>query len=264
MKTKLLSGMMLFMVSTFALAQQHFATPDEATSALAKAISGQNEAEMKNLLGDDWRDFLPPEGVDPEAVDRFLRDWKVSHHTVINGDVAHLNVGDSDWQLPIPAVKRAAGWQFDMQKAAEEILTREIGRNELAAIEALHAYVDAQKSFFALNHRYAEKVISAEGKKDGLYWPAAPGEAPSPLGPAFSPQVPGTGYHGYHFRILPDKDNGFAMIAWPVSYGQTGVMSFVVNGDDQVYQTNLGNESQKKAKAITAYHPDKEWQPVTP
>ncbi|ASV54116.1 hypothetical protein LJPFL01_0753 [Lelliottia jeotgali] len=264
MKKKLLSGMMLLMVSTFTLAQQSFTNPDEATSALAKAINAQNEGEMKNLLGDDWRDFLPPEGVDPDAVDRFLRDWKVSHRTVVEGDIAHLNVGDSDWQLPIPAMKRASGWQFDMQKASEEILTREIGRNELAAIEALHAYVDAQESYFALNHQYAKKVISSEGKKDGLYWPAVPGEAPSPLGPAFSPQVPGTGYHGYQFRILPDSNNGFAMIAWPVSYGQTGVMSFMVNGEDQVYQTDLGSESQKKAQEIKTYHPDKGWQAVAP
>ena len=107
-------------------------------------------------------------------------------------------------------------------------------------------------------------MISTEGKKDGLYWPTTPGDAPSPLGPAFSPQVPGTGYHGYRFRILPDKDKGFAMIAWPVSYGQTGVMSFVVNEDDEVYQANLGSDSQKKAQALTAYAPDKNWQHVAP
>ncbi|ABP59350.1 DUF2950 family protein [Enterobacter sp. 638] len=264
MKKKILGGMMLFLVSTFAIAQQHFSTPDQATDALAKAISEQNEDEMKNLLGDDWRNFLPPEGVDPEAVDRFLRDWKVSHSTVIAGDIAHLVVGDSNWQLPIPVVKGESGWQFDMRKAADEILTREIGRNELAAIEALHAYVDAQQSYYALNQTYAQKIISSEGKKDGLYWPVAPGEAPSPLGPAFSPQIPGTGYHGYRFRILPDKNNGFAMIAWPVSYGQTGVMSFVINQDDNVYQANLGDETQQKAEATTTYHPDKNWQRVTP
>ena len=170
MKKKILGGMMLFMVSIFALAQQHFSTPDQATDALAKAISEQNEGEMKNLLGDDWRNFLPPEGVDPEAVDRFLRDWKVNHSTVVAGDIAHLVVGDSNWQLPIPVVKGESGWQFDMHKAADEILTREIGRNELAAIEALHAYVDAQQSYYALNQTYAQKIISSEGKKDGLYW----------------------------------------------------------------------------------------------
>lgn len=165
MKSKLLSGMVLFMVSATAMAQQSFSTPDKATDALANAISGQNENAMNNLLGENWRDFLPPEGVDPDAVDRFLRDWKVRHNTVIDGDTAHLVVGDGDWQLPIPVIKTSSGWQFDMKEAAEEILTREIGRNELAAIEALHAYVDAQQSYFAMNQTYARKIVSSEGKK---------------------------------------------------------------------------------------------------
>ena len=164
MKNKLLSGMVLFMVSAAAMAQQSFSTPDQATDALANAISEQNESAMSNLLGENWRDFLPPEGVDPDAVDRFLRDWKVRHNTVIDGNTAHLVVGDSDWQLPIPVVKTASGWQFDIKEAAEEILTREIGRNELAAIEALHAYVDAQQSYFAMNQKYAQKIVSSEGK----------------------------------------------------------------------------------------------------
>jgi len=263
MKSKLLSGMVLFMVSATAFAQQSFTTPDKATDALASAISEQNESAMNNLLGENWRDFLPANGVDPEAVDRFLRDWKVRHNTVIDGDIAHLVVGENGWQLPIPVIKTASGWQFDIQEGAEEILTREIGRNELAAIEALHAYVDAQQSYFALNQKYAQKIVSSDGKKDGLYWPAVPGEAPSPLGPAFSPKEPGAGYHGYRFRILPDE-NGFAMVAWPVSYGQTGVMSFVINQDDRVYQANLGSDSAQKAQALNAYSPDKAWQPVAP
>lgn len=263
MKSKLLSGMVLFMLSASAMAQQYFSTPDQATDALASAISEHNERAMSNLLGENWRDFLPPEGVDPDAVDRFLRDWKVRHNTVVEGDTAHLVVGDNDWQLPIPVIKTAAGWQFDIKEGAEEILTREIGRNELAAIEALHAYVDAQQSYFAMNQKYAQKIVSSEGKKDGLYWPVSPGETPSPLGPAFSPKEPGTGYHGYRFRILPDN-NGFAMVAWPVSYGQTGVMSFVINQDDKVYQSDLGKDSEQKARALTAYNPDKTWQPVAP
>ena len=165
MKKQLIGGVLLLMVSTFALAQQNFTTPGQATDALTKAISEQNEEALNSLLGDNWRDYLPPEGVDPEAVARFLRDWKVSHHVAINGDTAHLYVGENGWQLPIPVVKKTDGWQFDMQKAADEIQTREIGRNELAAIEALHAYVDAQQSYFALNQHYAEKIVSAEGKK---------------------------------------------------------------------------------------------------
>lgn len=263
MKSKLLSGMVLFMLSASAIAQQSFSTPDQATDALASAISEHNERAMSNLLGENWRDFLPPEGVDPDAVDRFLRDWKVRHNTVVEGATAHLVVGDNDWQLPIPVIKTAAGWQFDIKEGAEEILTREIGRNELAAIEALHSYVDAQQSYFAMNQKYAQKIVSSEGKKDGLYWPVSPGETPSPLGPAFSPKEPGTGYHGYRFRILPDN-NGFAMVAWPVSYGQTGVMSFVINQDDKVYQSDLGKDSEQKARALTAYNPDKTWQPVAP
>lgn len=264
MKMKLLSGIVLFMVSSTAMAQQYFSTPAQATDALVSAIGEQNEGAMNDLLGEHWRDFLPPEGVDPDAVDRFLRDWKVKHDTVIDGDMAHLMVGDNDWQLPIPVLKTAKGWQFDMQEAADEIQTREIGRNELAAIEALHAYVDAQQSYFAMNQKYAQKIVSSEGKKDGLYWPVSPGEAPSPLGPAFSPQQPGAGYHGYHFRILPDKTGSFAMVAWPVDYGHTGVMSFMINGDDKAYQADLGKGSQKKAQALTAYAPDKTWHPVAP
>lgn len=165
MKRKLLSGMVLFMLSASVMAQQSFSTPDRATDALANAISEQNESAMNNLLGENWRDFLPPEGVDPDAVDRFLRDWKVRHNTVVEGDTAHLVVGETDWQLPIPVIKTTSGWQFDIKEGAEEILTREIGRNELAAIEALHAYVDAQQSYFAMNQRYAQKIVSSKGKK---------------------------------------------------------------------------------------------------
>ncbi|HDS9361069.1 TPA: DUF2950 family protein [Enterobacter chengduensis] len=263
MKITLLSGVALFMASTVAVAQQQFSSPDQATDALTQAISEQNEGAMGNLLGENWRSVLPPEGVDPEAVARFLRDWKVKHTTVVSGDTAHLIVGKNAWQLPIPVVKTSNGWQFDMQQAADEILTREIGRNELAAIEALHAYVDAQQSYFALNQTYAAKIVSSEGKKDGLYWPTSPGEAPSPLGPAFSPPEPGAGYHGYRFKILPDK-HGFAMVAWPVGYGQTGVMSFVVNQSDRVYETNLGSDTSQKAQALTAFSPDSAWQPVAP
>lgn len=122
MKSKLLSGMMLFMVSTGAFAQHYFSTPEQATDALAKAINEQNDNALSNLLGEDWRTFLPTDGIDPEAVDRFKRDWQVNHHTVIDGDMAWLTVGEYHWQLPVPAVKRAGGWQFDMQAAKEEIL----------------------------------------------------------------------------------------------------------------------------------------------
>lgn len=261
-KLTFLAALAFGLTSTSALALAQFSTPEEATDALTQAVATHNEAALNHLLGDAWREIVPPDGAEPEAVDRFLRDWKVSHHIVLHGDTAHLQVGAQDWQLPVPLVKHAQGWRFDMQGAAEEIAIRTIGRNELAAIEALHAGVDAQQSYYALNQRYAQKIVSSDGKKDGLYWPVKPGEAPGPLGPAFSPQAAGMGYHGYRFRLLPADDNGFTMIAWPVRYGETGVMSFIVNESDRVYQKDLGQSSSRKAQALAAFDPDDGWQNV--
>lgn len=255
----------LAMSPLMALAQQTFATPDQAASALVNAVTQKNDAELDNLLGDSWQQFLPPDGVDQDAVDRFLRDWQVNHRIVNQGNTAWLDVGNDGWRLPIPMEKKADGWEFNMAAGKDEILTRAIGRNELSAIEAMHAYVDAQQDYYQLNHAWAQKIISSEGKKDGLYWPIAPGETPSPLGPNFSPAVPGEGYHGYHFRILPEGDKGdVALLAWPVEWGQTGVMSFMIDQNDRVYEANLGAESEQKAQAITHFDPDAStgWQAV--
>lgn len=270
----------LLCLPVMAQAQQYFKTPEEAANALSVAITQQDDAELANLLGNDWRDFLPPEGVDPESVARFTRDWKASHHIVQENNVAHLNVGSEGWQLPLPIVKAENGWRFDMKAASEEILTRAIGRNELSAMQAMHAYVNAQQDFYQMNHEYAQKFISSEGKKDGLYWPVSPGDAPSPLGPAFSPVQPGMGYHGYHFRIITAqgkhadggeksylKDgkmtDGFALIAWPVDYGKTGIATFIVNQKDDIWQADFGPQTDEKAKAMTLFDPGSEWQPET-
>lgn len=242
-------------------AQQLFSTPDEAANAFAAAVADQNEARLAAVLGDDWRQFLPQEEVDPEAIARFNRDWAVKHQVVEQRDVAHLNVGDDGWQLPIPIVKIAAGWHFDMPAAQEEILTRAIGRNELSAIEAMHAYVDAQYDYRQRKQAYATRLISSEGQQDGLYWPVQPGETPSPLGPAFSPGEPGVGYHGYHFRIIQsDSAQGFALLAWPVEWQKTGVMSFMVNQDDRIYQADLGSNTATQAAATKQFSPNAPWQ----
>ncbi|MBB1198758.1 DUF2950 family protein [Enterobacteriaceae bacterium 89] len=263
MKKQIIIGM-LACFTLPAFAQQQFASPEKAASALADAMGSQDEQALSQVLGDDWRQYLPAEGADPEAVARFLRDWKVSHHIIEQGNAAHLNVGAENWQLPIPMIKTGAGWHFDMAQGADEIQVREIGRNELSTIQAMHAYVDAQQDYFQRFQHYAKKLISSEGQKDGLYWPTVSGEDPSPLGPAYSPQVPGMGYHGYHFRILPDASKqGFALIAWPVQYGQTGIMSFTVDQNDQVWQANLGENSVDKANAVKRFAPEKPWQEVT-
>ncbi|WP_455426078.1 DUF2950 domain-containing protein [Dryocola sp. LX212] len=275
-----LSALSLLMLPLLAQAQQTFTTPDQASVALHEAIKKQDRAALTSLLGDNWQQILPPEGVDPAAVARFLRDWDLGHRTELQGHVAHLNVGKQDWQLPLPIVKTDKGWHFNTPGAADEILTRTIGRNELSAIEAAHAYVAAQQDYYQLNQSYAQKFMSSEGKKDGLYWPVSAGEAPSPLGPAFSPEQPGMGYHGYHFRILTAQGakaeggekqylkegrmtDGFAMIAWPVTYGETGIATFIVDSQDQVYQADLGEETAKKVEAITSFAPDNSWQVVT-
>lgn len=262
MKKYLVTGLLAFMTLP-ALAQQQFSTPEQAYSALTQAISTRNETQLSGLLGDDWHQYLPPEGVDPEAVARYLRDWQVAHHIVEQGNSAHLLVGQENWQLPIPMEKTAGGWQFDMAKAADEIQTREIGRNELAAIGAMHAWVDAEQQYYQMTQQWAKKIISSEGKKDGLYWPTKPGDVPSPIGPAYSPQVPGMGYHGYRFRIIDDPQaKSVALVASPVSWGESGVMSFMVNMDDTVYQANLGETSAEKAAAITQFAVNAPWEAV--
>lgn len=274
-----LSALVMLMLPAFVQAQQQFTTPELAANSFANAVINQDETALTNVLGDEWRQYLPDDKADPEAVARFIRDWKVSHNIEQKEDIAHLNVGQENWQLPIPMVKSDAGWHFDMKRAADEILTRTIGLNELSAIQAIHAYVAAQQDYYQLEKQYAQKFASSEGKKDGLYWPAAPGEDPSPLGPSFSPVQPGMGYHGYHFRILTTQGanapggeksyisdgkmvEGFALIAWPVEYGQTGVATFMVNNKGLVYQKDLGEQTAEKAKEIKQFNPDKSWQDV--
>ncbi|MCE0847913.1 DUF2950 domain-containing protein [Buttiauxella sp. A2-C1_F] len=272
-----LSALVMLMLPAFVQAQQMFTTPEKAATSFATAVINQDEAALTEVLGDNWRQYLPDEKADPEAVARFVRDWKVSHNIDEQGDTAHLNVGQENWQLPIPMVKSDAGWHFDMQKAADEILTRTIGLNELSAIQAVQAYVAAQQDYYQLDQQYAQKFLSSEGKKDGLYWPATPGEAPSPLGPSFSPEHPEMGYHGYHFRILTAQGadapggaknyisdgkmaDGFALVAWPVEYGETGVTTFMVNNQGVVYQKDLGEETAQKVQEIKEFNPDKSWQ----
>ncbi|WP_313575720.1 DUF2950 family protein [Pseudescherichia sp.] len=260
---KILLSTLLLSLPFMSDAQQLFSTPDEAANAFAAAVADQNEARLAAVLGDDWRQFLPQEEVDPEAIARFNRDWAVKHEVVEQADVAHLNVGDDSWQLPIPIVKIAAGWHFDMSAAQEEILTRAIGRNELSAIEAMHAYVNAQYDYRQRKQVYATRLISSEGQQDGLYWPVQPGETPSPLGPAFSPGEPGIGYYGYHFRIIQsDSAKGFALLAWPVEWQKTGVMSFMVNQDDRIYQADLGSNTATQAAATKQFSPNAPWQAV--
>jgi hypothetical protein len=199
-------------------------------------------------------------------------------------------LGHDNWPFPIPIVKGDQGWFFDTQAGKEEILNRRIGRNELDTVAVCQGYVDAQREYASVDReldgiiQYAQKVISDPGKRNGLYWEPAEGEAPSPAGP-FVARAAAEGYkrsdkpipfHGYYFRILKAQGPkaaggaynyvinghmvaGFALVAWPADYGASGIMTFVVNQNGIVYEKDLGSKTDKIVQKMTRYNPDETW-----
>ena len=210
-----------------------------------------------------------------------------SHKIVPQGDdKALIEVGNTGWSMPIPLVKDTGGWRYDVVAGKAEINAREIGRDEITVIQTLLAIVDAQHDYATLDPMkvgvatYARRLLSSPGEKNGLYWDAKPGEPQSPLGALVAKAQPGDGpgqgYFGYHFRLLYGQGaaaqggaynylvnnrmvGGFGVIAWPVSYGETGVMTFTVNQDGVVYERDLGPKTSERAAAITLFDPDKDW-----
>ena len=272
----------LLLIAGAVQAQQLFNKPDDAAQALVNAINSHDQAALQQILGKDWRRYLPAHGVDQQDVSQFLNDWRQSHHIEQSGNRAHISVGDDDWVLPLPLAKTANGWQFDLPAATAEIRERTIGRNELSTMQAVAAYADAQREYYAQDHNgdgvreYAQKLISSPDKQDGLYWPTTDGAPTSPLGPAFGNDSPGSDYHGYYYRILNAQGaqasggaysylqnglmtKGFALIAWPVSYGNSGVFSFMINQDGTVYQKDLGDNTDRAARQIKTFNPDGGW-----
>jgi hypothetical protein len=266
--------------------QRHFASAEEAAEAFGTAVMTSDEDALRAIFGPDLRRYIPPLGQGITL--RFLEAWAKSHHVAPAGEgKALLEVGDDGWTLPIPIVKAAAGWRFDTQAGAEEMRIRRIGRNENAAKEVVLAIFDAQREYAARDAdgdgllEYAPKIASAPGKKDGLYWPAGPGEAPSPLGELIAEAqakggARGSGYHGYRYRILTAQGprapggafdyrvrgrmiGGFAIIAWPVQYGESGVMTFMVNHDGVVYEKDLGPQTEARVRALRRFDPDGSW-----
>jgi hypothetical protein len=201
-----------------------------------------------------------------------------------------LDIGVNDWPLPFPLVQVNGRWQFDSRAGAQEIVNRRIGRNEIAAIRVALTYVDARRDYFDRNKQaagtgeYAQRLISTPDAHDGLYWPAAAGETESPFGPLVAQAVqegyPGDivsgrqiPYQGYYFRVLKAQGEsapggaktymagdrmteGFALIAWPASFGVSGIMTFVVDQDGVVFQKDLGRGTTAAAAATTRFDPD--------
>lgn len=272
-----------------AAAQEPFPTPDAAAQALVAALGSEkaDEARLAAILGPDWLRYIPQGSVEREDVDAFLKRYRERHsfQTPTAGR-AVLAVGTDAWTLPVPLVKKDAGWVFDVKAGEPEIRARRIGRNELDAVQAALAYHDAQMDYAAVDRdgdgvlEYAQQFLSSDDKHDGLYWAEVEGGEESPLGPLFGDDTPDGQWHGYQYRILAAQgpsaprgaydyrigDNmsrGFALVAWPAKYADTGVMSFMISHDGQVFEKDMGPESEKLAKAMTRFDPDSSWKEVS-
>ena len=291
-----LTAISLIVASPIALAQQTYKTPEAAVDALvASARSGDQNAAL-TVLGRDGEDIISSgDKVSDDTVrQRFVASYDAKHQIAMQGDSkAVLVIGDSDYPLPIPLVRKGGQWSFDTEAGKREILYRRIGHNELDAIQTCLAYVDAQNEYAEKDRTgagagvYAERFVSEPGKTDGLYWPAAQGEEESPLGELFaaaSRQGYRTGegrvpYHGYYYKILTRQGpaaaggaadyvvrgkmiGGFALVAYPAEYRNSGVMTFLVNHNGTVFQKDLGPRTAELAEAMTAYNPDATWKKV--
>jgi hypothetical protein len=277
-----------------AQAQATFESPAEAGAALANAARNVNQAEVDKIVGAGTR-FLLSTGnrqADQAALQRFATKYdKMNRWVDMTDGSAVLYVGVDNFAFPVPLAKNAAGkWYFDAVAGAEEVRARDIGRNELLAIDACSALAGAQQDYFARGDsgEYAQRIISSSGKRDGLYWPAGEQENSSPLAnlsefprsslTAFSPNQPLT-IDGYTLRILTaqGKDapggakhyvvngkmtGGFALLATPVKYGETGIMTFMTGRDGVVYERDFGPDTATIAAYIQEFNPTDDWSPV--
>lgn len=246
-------------------AQQAFPTPQAAAEALVDGIARHDGDAVANVLGKRFAEYLPVPRATSEDVTTFLEAWSRARRILPAGEAkAWLEVGHFGWTLPIPIVKGASGWSFDVSATADELRARRIGRNELDAIQVMRAYVDAQNDYRAGEGkgRYATRLVATPGKRDGLYWPSAAGAAASPLGPYVAQ---GDVYAGYRFRQLPAQDAAAGLpilVGWPDKWDETGIKTFVVDRDGVVRQKDLGPQSAARARAMTAQAPDASWQKV--
>ena len=282
---------MLDLATPKASAQQTFHTPDEAAARLADAAKSGLSKYIVMVLGRDADDIVSSGDAvsDKEALERFTKAWDEKHSIKTEGDKkAIIILGNDDFPFPIPLVKTKSVWEFDTAAGRLEILYRRIGRNELDTIQTCLAFADAQNEYAEKDRGqgagvYAQRIVSTSGNKDGLYWPGDD----SPLGD-LAAQASTEGYkvgqgpipyHGYYYRVLTQQGSsaaggqldyvvkgkmigGFALLAWPAEYGNSGVMTFLVNHNGVVYQKDLGDYTNKLAGRINAFNPDQTWKKV--
>jgi hypothetical protein len=280
-------------ISLDARAQQAFKSPEEAADALVAAVRAGDRKTMVSVLGPGSAQIISSGDAvaDQNTRQAFLAAFDAKHQVRKDGDTkAILELGQDDWPFPIPLVQAAGSWKFDTAAGRQEILYRRIGRNELATIQACLAYVDAQNDYADMMRKsggmeqYARRIVSSPGKKDGLYWPSAENAPESPLGEAVATatrqgyRVGGTRapFHGYYYKILTRQGptapggavdymvrgqliGGFALVAYPAVYGNSGVMTFLVNHEGTVFQKDLGPQTARIAGRMTSFNPDHTW-----
>lgn len=280
---------------------QGFDSCQDAVETLTDAIRAGDLAKAKAILGPESEEILNSgdSTLDENNRELFISKYDEKHTLEIQDDNSVvLNVGENEWPMPIPLVRCpvTGKWYFDVKEGKEELLNRRIGKNELDSIQVCLAFVDAQREYSTIDPEkigggkdiYAQKVLSDEGKKNGLYWPAKEGETESPLGDGFAKAsqegyvfVPGklNAFHGYYYHILKAQGDsapggamdyvvdgkmtkGFALVAWPAEYGNSGVMTFIVNQTGVVYSADLGKDTADIASKITTFNPDSKWKVV--
>jgi hypothetical protein len=276
-----------------------FDTPEAAVGAFVASLEKYDMPRLQALLGPGAAELLDSGDAVQDAGDRaeFLAAYKAKNSLADDGaDRKTLVVGEQDWPLPIPLVKRDGKWVFDGEAGIDEMIYRRVGANELGAIDVMYGFVNAQLEYASEGRDgdpagiYALKLVSDEGLHNGLYWPVEEGETPSPVGPWIARaagegyrRVEGvrTAYHGYYYRLLysqgPNANGGprdyfkdgrltegFALVAWPADYGSSGVMTFMVNQDGVVFQKDLGEDTATAVEAIQVFDPDSSWTAIAP
>ena len=289
--------LLAFPLSTFAAEQTTFATPDAAVDAFMAALKANDDATLVAIFGAEHKRLVvtPDDAADTATRAKFLAALQTFRVLDDRGaDRRVLLIGDQAWPFPIPLVKDKGAWRFATEDGADEILNRRIGGNERNAIVVLRAYIDAQRQYASRDRdgdsvlQYAQKLGSTPGKHDGLFWPAdvAKGEEPSPFGPLVAESAAylkghkaGDAYRGYHFKILTRQGKnaaggaysyvingrmiaGFALVAYPARFGDSGVMTFMVSHNGRIFQKDLGRDSTAIGAKMTTFDPGGGWKEI--
>jgi hypothetical protein len=282
-------------------AQKVFASPEDARQALVAAVKSRDHQALESIFGPLISELEPSDPQEQAAELEFFAENILERNELVKegDDKVSLIIGDEKWPFPVPIVKKGGSWVFDTAAGRDEIITRRIGHNEELAQKVCRAYVQAQREYYNLAEpdgeqipKYAQKLISSAGRRDGLYWPSTSKQQESPLGPLVAKAKEG-GYlmqnssaangshpfHGYYFKILKKQGSsapggrfsyiinsnmvaGHALVAYPAKWGNSGVMTFIVNQRGRVYQKNLGPNTLKLARQMKEYNPDQTWKLV--